>query len=71
MEWLIWTGAVLSVAGLAGLVWCIGVVLRARRKGLDDETLRDTVRRMVPVNMVALAASVLGLMMVIMGVFLS
>ncbi|MGR3495670.1 hypothetical protein [Citreimonas sp.] len=71
MEWLIWTGAVLSVAGLAGLVWCIGVVLRARRKGLDDDALRDTVRRMVPVNMGALAASVLGLMMVIMGVFLS
>lgn len=70
MEWLIWSGAVLSLAGLVGLMWCIVVVLRARRRGLDDEALRATVGRMVPVNMAALAASVLGLMMVIMGVFL-
>lgn len=70
MEWLIWGGAALSLAGLAGLVWCIVVVLRARRQGLDDEAMRAIVGRMVPVNMAALAASVLGLMMVIMGIFL-
>ncbi|SDY41527.1 hypothetical protein [Citreimonas salinaria] len=71
MEWLIWSGAVLSAAGLAGLIWCIAVVLRARRKAVDDKALRETVRRMVPVNMACLLASVLGLMMVIMGIFLA
>lgn len=70
MDWLIWTGAALSVAGLAGLVWCILRVWRARRARLPDEELRAVVRGVVPVNMGALALSVLGLMMVILGIFL-
>lgn len=70
MDWLVWLGAAVSVAGLAGLVWCIARVWRARRAGLDDDALRDVVRQVVPLNMGALMLSVLGLMMVILGVFL-
>ena len=71
MDILIWTGAIVSMAGLAGLVWCILRVIRARRAGLDDEALREEVRKVVPLNMGALFVSVIGLMMVILGIFLS
>ncbi|MCT4558622.1 MAG: hypothetical protein N4A61_11280 [Pelagimonas sp.] len=70
MDWLIWIGAIISFAGLAGLIWCIVHVWSSKRKGLSDEELRDVVRRVVPLNMGALMCSVLGLMMVILGIFL-
>ncbi|KUF10286.1 hypothetical protein [Pseudoponticoccus marisrubri] len=70
MGWLIWSGAAVSVAGLAGLIWCIWQVWTARRAQLPDEELRARVRRVMPINMGALMFSVLGLMMVILGIFL-
>lgn len=70
MAGLIWAGAALSLAGLVGLVWCIVHVWRARRADLSDEALREVVRKVVPLNMGALMLSVLGLMMVILGIFL-
>ena len=71
MDWLVWGGALVSVAGLVGLVWCIFRVAKARRAGLSDEELREAVRRVVPINMGALGLSVIGLMMVVVGVFLA
>ncbi|WP_323771739.1 hypothetical protein [Antarctobacter sp.] len=70
MAGLIWGGAALSAAGLGGLIWCIVRVWRARRAGLSDDDLREVVRKVVPLNMGALMLSVLGLMMVILGIFL-
>ncbi|EBA06041.1 hypothetical protein [Sagittula stellata] len=71
MAWLIWSGALVSLAGLAGLVWCIVKVWSARRRGLPDEELRALVRKVVPLNMGALMLSTIGLMMVITGIFLT
>ncbi|WP_273248777.1 hypothetical protein [Sediminimonas qiaohouensis] len=71
MEILIWAGAAVSVAGLLGLFWCIIRVMRARRARLSDEELRAVVQSVLPVNMAALLFSVLGLMMVVVGIFLS
>jgi hypothetical protein len=70
MEWLIWIGAALSLVGLLGLMWCIVQVFKARSSGLPDDELREVVRKMVPLNMGSLMLSVLGLMMVIVGIFL-
>ncbi|MGP6089635.1 hypothetical protein [Antarctobacter jejuensis] len=70
MAALIWGGAAVSLAGLVGLMWCILRVWKARRANLSDEELRDVVRRTVPLNMGALMLSVIGLMMVILGIFL-
>ena len=69
MDWLIWIGAAISVVGLCGLFWCILTVLRARKADLDDEALRDVVRGVVPVNMASLFGSVIGLMLVVLGIF--
>ncbi|MFP1643341.1 hypothetical protein [Pontitalea aquivivens] len=70
MDGLIWTGAAVSVAGLAGIVWCILAVTRARRAGLDDAALRARLQRVVAINLAALFVSVVGLMMVVIGVVL-
>lgn len=67
---LIWAGAALTVAGLAGILWCIWTVAKARRQGLDEPAFRARMQRVVAVNMAALAASVLGLMAVVLGIML-
>ena len=67
---LIWGGAGLAALGLAGIVWCIVAVLGARRRALDDAAMRAVMRRVVAVNMAALAASMLGLMAVVLGIML-
>ena len=67
---VIWAGAVLTLAGLTGILWCIWAVWRARRQGLDEAAFRTRMQRVVAVNMAALAASVLGLMAVLLGIML-
>jgi hypothetical protein len=67
---LVWAGAALSVAGLIGLLWCILYVIKARRKALDDEALRAVVQSVLPYNLGALFLSVIGLMLVMTGIFL-
>ncbi|GGG82047.1 hypothetical protein GCM10011415_34630 [Salipiger pallidus] len=71
MEWLVWVGAGVSIVGLLGLMGCIFKVWSSRRKGMTDDQLREVVRKVVPLNMGALLFSVLGLMMVILGIFLA
>lgn len=70
MDWLIWSGTTVSVLGLAGLVWCIVTVARARRSGLSDQEMRTVMQRVLPRNLAALFLSVIGLMMVIVGISL-
>jgi len=70
MQILIWCGAATSLAGLAGLIWCISRVWRARRAGLDDAQMRDVLQKVLPVNTGALFLSVIGLMMVVLGILL-
>ncbi|EDM69455.1 hypothetical protein RAZWK3B_12422 [Roseobacter sp. AzwK-3b] len=70
MELLIWFGAFMSCVGLAALVWCIVTVWKARRAGLPDEALRERVRKVVPVNAGALMLSIMGLMLIVLGIFL-
>ncbi|SFM77295.1 hypothetical protein [Shimia aestuarii] len=68
MEWLVWVGAAVSLFGLLGLILSIVKVNKARRAGLSDEELRAAVQKVVPLNMGALFLSVIGLMIVIVGI---
>ena len=70
MELLVWIGSAVTLAGLTGLVWCIVLVTRARRGGLDDAALKARLQRVVALNLGALLLSALGLMMVILGIVL-
>ena len=67
---LIWSGAFISFAGLCGLVWCIVFIARARRAKLSDEDMRARLAKAVPLNLGSLFLSVIGLMLVILGIFM-
>lgn len=67
-DMIVWGGAALSLAGLVGLVWCILRVMKARRSGLSDDELRAAVQAVLPWNLASLFLSVIGLMLVILGV---
>lgn len=71
MEILVWLGAALSLIGLVGLLWSMVLVVRARRTKMSDDQLREQVRKVLPLNMGALFLSVLGLMLIVTGIFLA
>lgn len=70
MQLLILIGAVLSLGGVGGLIWCIILALRARKAGLEDEAMRARLQHIVTLNMIALGVSALGLMLVVAGILL-
>ncbi|RBI82877.1 hypothetical protein DRV85_17780 [Rhodosalinus halophilus] len=70
MEALVWIGAGLSLLGLAGVMWSIVTVARAKGRNLSDDALREVMRRTLPWNIGALFVSVLGLMTVMVGLAL-
>ncbi|WP_238367386.1 hypothetical protein [Mesobacterium pallidum] len=70
MQSLIWIGAGISVLGLIGIIYCIVAAARLRGQGLDDDTTRERLRKLIPVNLASLLCSTLGLMLVIVGIFL-
>ncbi|WP_062560772.1 hypothetical protein [Paracoccus aminovorans] len=67
---LIWGGTGLTALGLVALAWCILTAARAKARVTDDAQMRAVMRRVVVVNMAALAASVFGLMFVVLGIML-
>jgi len=71
MDVLIWSGAAVTLLGLAGLIWCIARIAAAKRAGLDDAALRARLQKVVALNLGALLVSAIGLMMVVVGIFLS
>ena len=71
MDWLIWIGAAVSLGGIAGLLRCIQLALRARKSGLDSTAMRARLQQIVTFNLAALGVSALGLMLVVMGILLS
>jgi len=70
MQAMIWTGTGLTLLGLLGLGYCVIRVLRARRSGLDDATMRAELRRVVTLNLASLGLSALGLLVVVTGIAL-
>ncbi len=71
MDGFIWGGAAVTLTGLAGLIWCIVSVTRARRAGLAEEALKARLQKVVALNLGALFLSVIGLMLVVVGIFLA
>lgn len=70
MPLLIWGGTAIVLIGLAGLIWTIIQVARARSEDLDDEALRQRLQKLVPVNLGALFVAAFGLIVVIIGLVL-
>ncbi len=70
MEIIVWIGAALSVLGLCGIIYSIVAVAKAKRANLPDEELRVRISKILPLNLIALFVSMIGLMAVIVGVLL-
>jgi uncharacterized membrane protein len=71
MQTMIWIGTAMTLAGVAGLAYCMIRALRARRSGLDDDAMRAALQSLVTINLAALGVSALGLAMVVAGIVLS
>lgn len=71
MEIMVWIGTGLTLIGVAGLVWCILLALKAKRSGLPDDQIKAQLQRVVTLNLGALAISGIGLMFVVFGVIVS
>ncbi|MBT6096755.1 MAG: hypothetical protein HOH05_00090 [Marinovum sp.] len=69
MAGFIWGGALVSLVGLSGLIYCIFKVAKAKRSAIDDDALKAVLQSIVPINLGALLLSVLGLILVVIGVF--
>lgn len=70
MAWLITVGTLITLAGLALLIWCILQVMKARKAGLEEEALKARLQSIVAYNLAALGISGFGLIMVIIGIIL-
>lgn len=68
MQYLIWIGTVISVIGLIGILFSISRVMKAKKDNLDDEEMRVRISKILPLNLGSLFLSVIGLMMVILGI---
>ncbi len=71
MEIIVWIGTALSLIGLCGIVYSIIAVTKIKRSGLSDDDMRARLSRILPVNLIALFVSMIGLMAVVVGILLS
>ncbi len=70
MQFLIWGGAVVTLLGIAGLVYVGLKVAAARRELTGEDALKAAIQKLLPVNLAALFIAAIGLMMVIIGITL-
>ena len=71
MGWVIGSGAALSLAGVALLMWCILRALAVRKRCSGDPVaMRAGLQPLVVVNFAALGLSAFGLMLVVVGILL-
>lgn len=70
MELLIWIGAAISLMGVIGIAWCVWIVLKAKRANLPEDAFKARMQRAVALNLGALMVSMIGLMMVVVGIVL-
>tara|TARA_B100000886_G_scaffold327458_1_gene274928 strand:+ start:1051 stop:1269 length:219 start_codon:yes stop_codon:yes gene_type:complete len=68
---LIWGGAVVSIVGLIGLLFSMFKVASAKKNSTSDEDLRVSIQAAMPLNLASLFLSVLGLISVTIGVFIT
>ncbi|MBL4812720.1 MAG: hypothetical protein JKX69_10305 [Rhodobacteraceae bacterium] len=71
MAILTFIGMALTVLGFFGIIYSLIAVIRAKKAQMSDADLRAKLGKILPVNLGSLAVSFLGLMLVVVGIFLS
>ena len=69
MTWLLYLGVAVTLVGLIGVI-LVGVRSAKIQQETDEETAKAKLQSLVALNFGSLAVSVLGLMMVVMGLLL-
>jgi len=64
---MIITGLLITLIGLGGLAYCILKAFQAKKLGLKGEELTAYLQKLIPINMIALFGSVIGLGLVTVG----
>jgi hypothetical protein len=74
MQALVWIGAAMALAGLAGLGWCIREAMRFRRASregaVDPQETRRRLGRLQAMNMASVGTAFLGLALVAVATIL-
>ncbi len=63
-------GVLLSLGGLAGILWCIRQAALLRRRGMPDSDLRAGLGRLVYAHTASIGAAFLGLGLLVVGLLL-
>lgn len=71
MQMLIWSGAFVTLVGIATLLYVAIKAGAARNLGLDDDAMRARIQGLLPFNLAGLFISAIGLMMVVVGITLA
>lgn len=67
---MILSGAIVTIIGLSGLIYCILKAFRAKKSGLKGKELSKQLKKLVLVNLISLFLSAIGLGLVIVGILL-
>ena len=67
---MIISGAIITIIGLTGLFYCILKALIAKNAGLKGEELSNELKKLLPINLISLFFSAIGLGLVIVGILL-
>ena len=67
---MILSGAIVTIIGLSGLIYCILKAFRAKKSALKGEELSKQLKKLVLVNLISLFLSAIGLGLVIVGILL-
>jgi hypothetical protein len=70
VQQLILLGLVLTLAGLAGLAWCIVQGFRIRRAALPPAEIHAALHRLLAMNLGSVAIATLGLAALVAGLML-
>ncbi|MDG2405319.1 MAG: hypothetical protein P8M25_10305 [Paracoccaceae bacterium] len=67
---MIWIGSIVSLIGVAAVIWCIATVRNAQKSDLSDSDIRLVLAQVLPKNLAALFISMIGLMIVVTAILL-
>ena len=70
MVFLVATGLVLALAGLAGVLWCIRMAARLKRAPMSDDAVRAELGRLVFAHTAAIGSAFIGLGLLTVGLLL-
>jgi len=70
MNILVALGILVTVTGIAGILWCLGMAVRLRRPDMEEEQATAMLRRLVLFHMIAIGAAFIGLGLLVVGLLL-